>query len=503
MEFYTENNVIFLTGGTGFVGKTLLEKILRSLPQIKKIYLLLRATGDEMLQGRVDQEIFGSRLFDTLKTQYNNENEFYDKVVKKIVPVQGDISLERLGMSERDLEMIQRDTTVLVHSAASVSLMDPLNVALELNTRGSLRTFDVARTLPLLKSLVHISTAYVNSPLEGQRVLEQIYPFQYGNPEEIWAMLSAMSSQQLDVYAREVVLKVHPNTYTFAKSLTEHLIQTRFRDMNLPMVIVRPTMVGAAISEPIAGWTEGLSSCNGLILATALGVAQEWEGDENKTQDVIPVDMLCKSILMSALKGDRTLPGPPVFHVGTSGLSGPIGILMCNITEQYWQAVPPPALRVSNDIRINVVPSKHFKEHFQQRFSEDIEAMYGTDRAKAKRAQKKLARIYMITTLYKYFQVREWFFDASNAMALDEIAPLELRARLSTLIDWIEYGHNYNLGVHEFILNESVDRSLRINYKFTPRTLPFVPTQQVASAASNRSDERNDRDASSQIPAKL
>lgn len=36
MEFYAQNHVIFLTGGTGFVGKTLVEKILRSLPQVKK-----------------------------------------------------------------------------------------------------------------------------------------------------------------------------------------------------------------------------------------------------------------------------------------------------------------------------------------------------------------------------------------------------------------------------------------------------------------------------------
>jgi fatty acyl-CoA reductase len=36
MDFYTKNNVVFLTGGTGFVGKTILEKLLRSFPQITK-----------------------------------------------------------------------------------------------------------------------------------------------------------------------------------------------------------------------------------------------------------------------------------------------------------------------------------------------------------------------------------------------------------------------------------------------------------------------------------
>lgn len=35
-EFYADNTVIFLTGATGFVGKTILEKMLRSFPEITK-----------------------------------------------------------------------------------------------------------------------------------------------------------------------------------------------------------------------------------------------------------------------------------------------------------------------------------------------------------------------------------------------------------------------------------------------------------------------------------
>ncbi len=40
-EFY-RNATIFLTGGTGFLGVTLIEKLLRSCPHIKRIYMLVR-----------------------------------------------------------------------------------------------------------------------------------------------------------------------------------------------------------------------------------------------------------------------------------------------------------------------------------------------------------------------------------------------------------------------------------------------------------------------------
>lgn len=40
-KFYDGADV-FITGGSGFVGKVLIEKLLRSCPNIKTIYLLMR-----------------------------------------------------------------------------------------------------------------------------------------------------------------------------------------------------------------------------------------------------------------------------------------------------------------------------------------------------------------------------------------------------------------------------------------------------------------------------
>jgi fatty acyl-CoA reductase len=39
--FFADHS-IFITGGTGFLGKALIEKLLRSCPDIAKIYLLIR-----------------------------------------------------------------------------------------------------------------------------------------------------------------------------------------------------------------------------------------------------------------------------------------------------------------------------------------------------------------------------------------------------------------------------------------------------------------------------
>lgn len=53
-DFYKDKNV-FITGGTGFMGKVLLEKLLRSCSGVKKIFLLIRPKRGQVAQDRLQQ----------------------------------------------------------------------------------------------------------------------------------------------------------------------------------------------------------------------------------------------------------------------------------------------------------------------------------------------------------------------------------------------------------------------------------------------------------------
>lgn len=53
-DFYRDRS-IFITGGTGFMGKVLVEKLLRSCPDIKNIYLLMRPKKGQNVQERLQE----------------------------------------------------------------------------------------------------------------------------------------------------------------------------------------------------------------------------------------------------------------------------------------------------------------------------------------------------------------------------------------------------------------------------------------------------------------
>lgn len=59
-EYYEGKNVL-LTGATGFMGKVLLEKLLRSCPKVQAVYVLVRHKSGQTPEARI-QEITSCKV---------------------------------------------------------------------------------------------------------------------------------------------------------------------------------------------------------------------------------------------------------------------------------------------------------------------------------------------------------------------------------------------------------------------------------------------------------
>lgn len=75
-EFY-KDSIILITGGTGFLGKVLVEKILRSF-EVKQIYLLVRTKNNMTVSDRLllffEESV--SR-FDTFPFEFPNQEDTF------------------------------------------------------------------------------------------------------------------------------------------------------------------------------------------------------------------------------------------------------------------------------------------------------------------------------------------------------------------------------------------------------------------------------------------
>ncbi|KAI8381317.1 male sterility protein-domain-containing protein [Radiomyces spectabilis] len=308
-DFYHNKNIL-LTGATGFVGKAVLWKLIQSVGQdVGKIYILIRNGSNKRSKvgrptDRFFSEIISSKAFMTLKRQLGSY--YFQKIIDKVVPVTGDIISPDLSMMEEDRQMIIDNVNVVIHCAATLDYHERLDLALETNTLGTLRLMDLADECRNLDVFVHMSTAYFNANLPDGYVQERVYPMELGDPEELLKEIVALELQDIPKMTQRV-LAYYPNTYTFTKSLTEHLILKRVDYNRLeeaqggknqwPVAIVRATQVGAGCFEPLPGWMDGISGTNAAVYLLGHGIHALPSDIGDLTADIVPVDYLAKVII--------------------------------------------------------------------------------------------------------------------------------------------------------------------------------------------------------------
>ncbi|XP_054789965.1 fatty acyl-CoA reductase 3-like [Prosopis cineraria] len=334
MLHFLQDKTILVTGATGFLAKIFVEKVLRVQPNVKKLYLLLRASDNISATQRLNNEITGTELFKLLKE--NHGAEFNSFIAKKLALVPGDISHEDLNLKDTVLrEEICSQTDVIVNLAATTNFDERYDVALGINTLGAKHVLSFAKKCTKLKLLVHVSTAYVSGEKRGL-IAED--PYRMGASlngvlgldidaekklvEEILKQLQEEGATECEIKGamkdwgiKRANTYGWPNTYVFTKALGEMIIGTM--KGNLPVVIVRPTIVTSTYKEPFPGWVEGVRTIDSLIVAYGKGKLTCFPADIEAVFDAIPADMVVNTMLV-AMVAHANQADDIIYHVGSS-----------------------------------------------------------------------------------------------------------------------------------------------------------------------------------------
>ena len=366
---------IAITGSTGFLGTALVERLLRGVPDCELV-LLVRPNRRNSAQRRVEREILRNDAFDTLRSQWGDE---FDAICEqRISVVSGDVTNEGLGLSEDDRHLFT-SCDVVIHSAATVSFDSPLDSSIEINLLGPNRIIQLLKDMEVRPHLVAVSTCYVAGNRRGaaneellagtpfqvdvdwraevdaarrtrtdldarSRIPEELSNFNKGAREELGAaglpMLAAKTEQLRVAWVNDQMVEAGrsratslgwPDVYTYSKALGETALVELHDD--IPVSIVRPSIIESAWSQPSPGWIRGFRMAEPLIVSFAKGELNTFPGYPEGIIDVIPVDMVAAAIIAVAAKGPAD--EPEVFQVA-SGSTNPLQFKKLLNTAMEW-----------------------------------------------------------------------------------------------------------------------------------------------------------------------
>ncbi|EDS42239.1 conserved hypothetical protein [Culex quinquefasciatus] len=285
---------VFITGGSGFMGKVLIEKLIRSCPDVGQVFVLVRPRRGKSPEERI-AELVKVPLFDKVR-------EMHPENIQKIVPICGDCSELKLGLDEESLKRME-NVQFVFHAAASVRFDDPLEKAILLNTRGTREVIHWATTLKSLKAVVHISTTYSNP--EIFEIEERIYPAKMDWRKAI-EMAENVDSEVFQTMSQKLT-GFAPNTYTFTKGLAEQICNDYHKE--LPIVVFRPSVVTNTEEEPVHGWIDNFNGPVGLLVGMGIGLMRTGYVNLNNRINCIPADVSIKAMIIAAWKKANEGPG--------------------------------------------------------------------------------------------------------------------------------------------------------------------------------------------------
>ncbi len=485
---------ILVTGSTGFLGKSIVEKLLRSIPGVSLINLAIRSSSRRRAAERLEREVLSSPAFKRLKEELGDK-EFAALVQKTLAVIEIDLGRDGLGLSEEGRERL-RACDIVIHSAAAVEFDNPADLSAQTNLLGAARLVDALRATGSRPHLVHISTAYVGGMLRG--IVREEPPLDPGlNWRHEAAVLSNLrgpveeESRHPDVLGRlrrEAVSRMGPagtpavaraterlrdrwvkdqliergrvqanamgftDIYSFTKAMAEHAVVELHGD--IPLSIVRPSIIESALAEPSPGWLEGFRMAEPLILAFGRGILSDFSGLPDSLLDIIPADFVVNTVLAVAANPPPD-DAPRVYHAA-SGTRNPLRFRRIvdeasryftehPLRDRFGQAIGTPSWTypTRTELAARARTVKRVVEAAQwavERLPLGASVSQLSDNLNAER--ERLDRGLNLIQLYGVYTEVDCIFDTRNVTALWDQVPAAERKTFPfdpALYDWTHY----------------------------------------------------------------
>lgn len=245
-------DTLLMTGATGFLGMQLLARILTESD--RHVVALIRADDDDAAT---------RRLHDALAMILPEPAP-----ADRLTAIAADLEAPGMDLDRGTHDLLADRVTTILHCAASISFVLPLDESRRINVDGTRRMLDLARHCAArgdgLERLAYISTAYVAGRHRG-----------------------SFGPGQL------VCGQTFRNAYERTKHEAEVLVRDAADAWGLPTQIFRPSIV---VGERETGWTTSFNVLYGPYRSYAKGQYTVLPGKLDGVVDVVPVDFVADGV---------------------------------------------------------------------------------------------------------------------------------------------------------------------------------------------------------------
>ena len=286
--------MILLTGGTGFLGREILARLLYQRP-FERIGLLIRPSGQHSAESRARSLL--SEIFTP---------EEAGVLMRRIEVVQGDVAEEAFGLGSTEFTALAERTHEIFHCAATTTLNHDLENARRINVGGTQQVLRLSegasRSFGHNFKLFYVSTAYVAGSRKG-----------------------IVRADELSVEG--------PFRNAYERSKAEAEAMVRSAQGALPICIFRPSII---VGDSVTGQTSAFNVIYVPAKLMVKGLLSRFPGCPNAPFDLVPVDYAADAIVF--LSGAENFAGA-CYHISSGVGREPslweiIEILFATFNEQ-------------------------------------------------------------------------------------------------------------------------------------------------------------------------